>query len=90
MAKPESTNEAEAFLLDAIRKGCLGEGDAEAVTMLLTERRMMLRDRLKLGEDFDRLASAADACLGLMEAADLEGSEGEDGRIEALRQALDA
>lgn len=90
MAKPKDTAEAAAFLLDAARKGCLGDGDAAAVRMLLAERRALLKDRLRLAEDFDRLASAADACLGLLEAADLEGTEGEGGRIEALRQALDA
>ena len=89
MAKPKDTAEAAAFLLDAMRKGCLGDGDARAVRMLLDERKALLRDRLRLAEGFDRLAAAADDCLGLMEAADLEGSEGEDGRIEALRQALD-
>ena len=88
MAKPKDTAEAAAFLLDAVRKGCLGDGDARAVRMLLAERKALLRDRLRLAEDFDRLAAAADDCLGLMEAADLEGSEGEGGRIEALRQAL--
>ena len=67
---------------------CLPRGDAAAVRMLLAERRTLLADRLRLSESYDRLAAAADDCLGLMEAAELEGSEGEDGRIEALRQAL--
>jgi hypothetical protein len=90
MAKPKDTAEAAAFLLDAVRKGCLGDGDAAAVRMLLAERRALLKDRLRLAEDFDRLALAADDCLSLLECCELEGTEGEDGRIEALRQALNA
>lgn len=83
MAKPKDTAEAAAFLLDAVRKGCLGDGDADAVLMLLRERRA-------LRKDLARLSLAADDCLSLMEAADLEGTEGEGGRMQKLRDALDA
>lgn len=83
MAKPKTTAEAAAFLLDCVRKGCLGDGDARAVRMLLAERKT-------LRKDLARLSLAADDCLGLMEAADLEGTPGEDGRMQKLRDALDA
>ena len=80
MAKPEpmSVREACALLRDCVRKGCLGEGDARAVGVLIREAKRA-----------EALTKAADDCLGLLECCDLEGSEGEGGRIEALRQALD-
>lgn len=83
MAKPKDTAQAAAFLLDCVRKGCLGDGDAAAVIMLLRERKAMKKD-------LARLSAAADDCLSLLECCDLEGSEGEGGRIEALRKALNA
>ena len=88
MAKPKDMEEAAALLRACVRLGFLVGGDADAVDMLLTERRALLNERLRLAESFDRLATAADAVLDLVETADLEGLEGEGDRIQALRDAL--
>jgi hypothetical protein len=80
VAKPDrmSVREACALLRQCVRLGCLGEGDARAVGVLIREAKRA-----------EALTAAADDVLGLLEAADLEGTEGEGGRIEALRKALD-
>lgn len=67
-----------ALLTDCVNKGCLGEGDALAVRVLIREAK-----RAKA------LMAAADDVLGLLEATDLEGTEGEGGRVQALREAMD-
>jgi hypothetical protein len=76
-AEPMSVREACALLSDCVRKGCLGEGDARAVGVLIREAKRA-----------EVLTAAADDCLSLLECCELEGSEGEDGRIDRLRQAL--
>ena len=87
MPKPSSPDEAAAFLLDCVRKGCLGDGDARAVRLLLAERKAMKAERKALKAEHLALWGAAASACDLLDTLD---QDFKDERAEALHKAVNA